>query len=243
MEDQQEAILRDMKETRASMSEKLEALENQVADKVQPVADAVERVSEAAAHIVEDVKDTVHEVTGKVEETVKAVSSAFDLREQFARRPWLALGVAATTGCVLATLLGRRSRSAPETSTDSVSRSKHGKNGSNGWHRSEAKVKPAQNKETDLPEGLFTEELRKLKGLAIGSLMNVLRELAKKGLPDLIGSRIADEIDTLTSRLGAEPIPGSVLGNEPEGERDKQENQHAGAQPDAGFNRLSTLAN
>lgn len=241
MEDQQEAILRDMQDTRASMSEKLEALENQVADKVQPVADAVERVTEAAACIAEDVKETVQEVTNKVEETVTAVSSALDLRAQFARRPWLAVGVAATTGCLLATILGRRQRSAPETSADSSPpRTKHGKHGGNGWHRKETQSMPAPKTDTDSMEGLFTEELRRLKGLALASLMNVIREMAKQGLPGILGSRIADEVDTLTIRLGAEPIEGSVLVDTPGKQEDDRDNQRSENKRDVRFNRLDT---
>jgi len=247
MEDKQQAILKDMEETRSSLSEKLEALESQVAEKVQPVAEAVERVSEAAANIVEDVKETVHEVTDKVEETVKAVSAAFDFREQFARRPWLALGVAATTGCLLGTLVGGRSSSAQVSSTpSSPPRHKHGKGGGNGWHRAESQAKADHGGETETQSGLFTEELQKLKGLAISSLMSVIRELAKRGLPEPIGCRVADEIDGLTSRLGAEPIRGAVLGedsaNQEESEKNPERKQPTtsgtGKKSDAGFNRL-----
>jgi len=247
MEDKQQAILNDMEETRSSLTEKLEALESQVAEKVQPVAEAVERVSEAAANIVEDVKETVHEVSDKVEETVKAVASAFDLREQFARRPWLAFGVAATTGCVLGTLLGGRSSSAQAASTTPAPpRQKHGKGGGNGWHRAESHARTEHEAEVQTQTGLFTEELQKLKGLAISSLMSVVRELAKRGLPEPIGCRVADEIDSLTSRLGGEPIQGAVLGEafagqeeqEQKPERKRSSTPGAGKKSDAGFNRL-----
>jgi len=245
MEDKQQAILKDMEETRSSLTEKLEALESQVADKVQPVAEAVERVSEAAANIVEDVKETVHEVTDKVEETVKAVASAFDLREQFARKPWLAFGVAASTGCILGTLLGGRSSSTQAASAPAP-RQKHGKGGGNGWHRAASHASAEHEAESQTHPGLFTEELQKLKGLAISSLMSVVRELAKRGLPEPIGCRVADEIDGLTSRLGGEPIQGEVLGNafagqeeqEQKPERKRSSTPGTGKKPDVGFNRL-----
>jgi ElaB/YqjD/DUF883 family membrane-anchored ribosome-binding protein len=217
MEDQNKCIMKDMEETRSSLTEKLEALESKVAEKVQPVAAAVERATEAAADLVEEVRDTVHEVKEKVQdtvhgvketvqETVKKVSSAFDLRRHTERHPWLMMGLAATTGCVLGKLIRPRSPTPPP--SPAPVRPRHGKGGGNGWaHRAEAHKPEAPARET-----LFAEELRQLKGLAVGALLGVLRDLAKQNIPGTLGSRLAEELDSLTTRLGVEPIPSPVLG-------------------------------
>jgi len=210
MEDQQESIMKEMEETRSSMTEKLEALETHVADKVKPVADAVERVADAAATIVENVKETVHGVTEKVEETAAAFTSAFDLGKQTENHPWLMFGIAATTGCVLGSLLGSRSRQSEKASQESAP--KHAKEGNGKSHHTRAAA-PKRSRERDEPrqESWITDSLRHLKELALGSLMSAVRDLAKQGIPGAIGEKLADEIEGITRKMGAEPIKGPVL--------------------------------
>jgi len=242
MEDQNESIMKDMEVTRSALTEKLEALESTVLEKTKPVAEAVERVSEAAAGIAEDVKDTVHgvkdtvhEVKETVAETVDTVTSAFNLRQHAERHPWAAFSFAATAGCILGTVLGRAGqRTRRRSISSSAPRPKHGKGGGNGWsHRAE----PAQHTDGAQPaaqESLFADELRRLKGLAIGALMGVVRDLAKRVLPDALSQKVAEEVDGLTSRLGAEPLRGSVLGEE------RQRGQERDGSPAEPFNRMRT---
>jgi len=210
MEDQQESIMKDMEETRSSMTEKLEALETHVADKVKPMADAVERVADAAANIVENVKDTVHDVTEKVEETASAVASAFDLRKQTERHPWLMVGIAATAGCVLGSFLGKRSRRREKISHDAAP--KHAKEGNGKSHhaRPASTKRAAQSDEPKQPSWI-SESLGHLKDLAVGSLMSAVRDLAIQAIPGTIGGKIAEEIESMTRKMGAEPIQGPVL--------------------------------
>ncbi len=204
MENENDAVMKEMEETRSSLTEKLEALESKVAEKIAPVAEAVERVTEAAAEIVEGVKDTVFEVTGKVEDTVNTVSSAFNLREQVDKHPWLTLALAGTAGCMIGNLTGRAGQS-PQVSApiSPPSRLKHGKGTGNG------RAGKSEDARDDKP---FTEEFRRLESLAIAALMGVVRDLAKQVLPESIASRVSEELDDFTSRLGVEPIRGPVLG-------------------------------
>ena len=46
--------------------------------------------------------------------------------------------------------------------------------------------------------------------------MSLLRDLAKRSVPGPIGEKIAEEVESLTTRMGAQPIAGSVLSEEPE---------------------------
>jgi ElaB/YqjD/DUF883 family membrane-anchored ribosome-binding protein len=203
MEDQNQPILNNMEETRTALTEKLEALEEKIVEKVQPIATAVERAAEAAADIVEDVKESVHEVKGRVERTAHSVWTTLNVRRHTERHPWAVVGVAATIGCVLGSL-GRRPRAVSEPGP-AVPRRKQGKTAGNGLaHRSVSDAEPK-------PQGLFAEELNRLKALAIGSALAVVRDLAKQTLPEAIGDRLAEEIDSLTVRLGSQPIAGPVL--------------------------------
>jgi len=217
-----------MEETRSSLTEKLEALETKVTGQVvQPVADAVEKVTDAATDIVENVKDTVQAVTGKVEDVVHtvtekventalAVASAFSLREHTERRPWLVFGIAATTGCVVGSFMGRRAaRPQPSTEAGPFTRPRHHAKGTNGAaHHAETpatkrtpKSKPAQQ------ESWVGDQMRRLKGLGIAALMGFVRDLARHAIPGALGTRIVEEVENMTTRLGAEPIHGDILAN------------------------------
>jgi ElaB/YqjD/DUF883 family membrane-anchored ribosome-binding protein len=213
MEDQ-DLIRKQMVDTRTALSDKLEALEQKVADTVQPVTDAVERTTEAVAQTAENVKESVKAVTEKVEETVKSVASAFDLRRHAERHPWLVLGVAATSGCLIGTILARRSRPQQEAHT----RSKHHAKGSNGasHHPEWSAARRLREKEQPAKQSLFAEEIRTLKGLAISSLLGFVRDLAKRAMPGSIGERIAEEVDSLTTRMGAQPLKSPVIADSEE---------------------------
>lgn len=231
MEDQSESIMKEMKETRSSMTDKLEALEQQVSDTIQPVTNAVERVSEAAASIVENVKETVHDVTEKVEETVESfttkveetvesVSSTFSISRHADRHPWVVFSAAATVGCVIGTFTGgrsRRSSSSKEESSGSRSGQRSGTNGS-----SYSEPAPARSASQEKQDGWFGEQIQHLKGFAVGTLMSILRDLAKRAVPGAIGGKIAEEIESLTTRMGASTIAGSVLPEESESKDDRE---------------------
>jgi len=230
MENQNEQIMKQMEETRTSLTEKLEALETQLAGKVQAGADVVERTTEAAAHIVENVKETVHEVTGKVEETVSrvtekvetsfdSVTDALDIRRQTDRHPWVMVGLATAAGCVLGTMVGRREETAVAAPIAEPIRShgvrpKHVK-GSNGHGQggqpNGASARATGDESSFWQQGWVVDQMNRMKGLALGTLLGVVRDMAKQSIPGTVGERIAEEIDNFTSHLGAQPIQGPVL--------------------------------
>lgn len=228
MEDQSKSIMKDMEQTRSAMSAKLEALEDKVTGTVQPVTEAVERVTEAAAtavervteaatDIVDSVKETVQGVSEKVEETAVSVAKALSLREQAERHPWLVFGAAATTGCIVGTFLGGRTRRRSNRGSMAQDvRPRHGKEGNGKSHPKEAAApRRAAAMEATSHEGAFGETLQHLKGLAIGSLMSLVRDIAKRSIPGAIGEKLAEEVESLTTRLGAQPIAGPVLSETP----------------------------
>ncbi len=229
MEDQSKAILKDMEDTRSSMSAKLEALEDKVTGTVQPMTDAVERVTEAAAsavervteaasNIVDNVKETVHGVAEKVEETATAVTKALSLRRQTQRHPWMVFSIAATTGCVLGSFLGGRTRRKPSRSPASdESRQRQRREGnSKSFSKEAARSSLSSLSVSTSKEGVFGETLQHLKGLAVGSLMGLLRDLAKRSIPGTIGAKIAEEVESLTTRMGVQPIAGPILSEDSE---------------------------
>jgi hypothetical protein len=58
----------------------------------------------------------------------------------------------------------------------------------------------------------FGPELQSLKGLAIGALIGVARDMVTRSLPEQMKTQVADVMNNVTSKLGGEPIRGEVLG-------------------------------
>jgi len=242
MEDKAELIMKEMEDTRTSLTEKLETLEHQISEKVQAGAEVVEQTTATAAHIVESVKETVQGVTDKVEETVnrvtekvgesvQSVASTFDLKLQTERHPWVVVGMATAAGFVLNGFLSRRSQPHAASPQPSHSvRPKHVK-GANGHGSGDARTSsaPVTEKGLNLLRSLteqewFRDQMSRLKGLALGTMLSMVRDMVKESVHGPVGDRIAEEIESFTSHLGAEPIRGRVL-EKHEAEASEQEHQ------------------
>jgi len=213
-EHEQNLIQQQMEETRASLSNKLEALETQVAETVQTATDAVQTATEAVqstkdavAETVETVKDSVGEIRERVGETVRSVASFFDINRQAQERPWVVLGGAVGLGCLAGWYLtsGKNAKKAaarapapPQTFADATA------------------VQPAvQQTAPSAPAAekpsWFSKEVGHLRGLAIGLAMGTLRDLAKQTLPEAFSGRVAEEVDRLTPQFGGEVFQGQIL--------------------------------
>jgi len=227
MDDNPEVIRQQMEETRSHLAEKLEALENQVTDTVQStttaVSDTVEAVKETVENVTETVKDTVEKAKETVAETVTSVGEALDLRIQTEHHPWLVLGGSVALGFTVAQLLGSSKEDGNGSSGDRAWNSRLPAleaTSTRQYSHPPAEAPPAQT-HTASPEeskpSWFSDQIGRLKGLAIGSLMGVVRDLVKRNLPGELGQRLSQEVDSLTSKLGGEPIHGSLFGSENKG--------------------------
>jgi hypothetical protein len=206
-----EVIRRQMEETRSQLVEKLEDLENKVSDTVQTTTNVV-------GETVEAVKDTVENVTATVKETMQTVSQTFDLRLQTERHPWIVFGASVAVGCLAAQLVGARAgrgRQGPdhgETLQDS--RSQDYVTEGKGQMDFPPPPKTQNESASTGTRSWFWEELGRFKGLALGAVMGVIRDLARSSITGTIGERVAKEVDHLTTNLGGEPIQGPVLPTE-----------------------------
>jgi len=211
--DPEEAKLRqEMEDTRMSMTEKLERLETKVANTVEGAANAVTETVESVKGAVEG---TVETVKDSVQGTVAAVKETFDVPLQVNRHPWLMMGGSVALGFAVGHLIGGP---APSTqASPSGPARKPQKGHGNGWSGSKQTetARPAAAK----PEGpsllakltqQFGPEMDKLKGLAIGAMLGLVRDMVNKATPPQVGSQIAQVIDDITSKLGGKPISGPV---------------------------------
>ena len=86
MDSESQVIHQQMEDTRTSLQDKLESLEQHVTDTMHNATDAV--------------TDTVDSVRGAVQDTVDSVKDTFDVRHQVERHPWTMFLGAALVGFV-----------------------------------------------------------------------------------------------------------------------------------------------
>jgi len=221
MADHAEMIHQQMEETRSNLAEKLDALESQVSETVQNTTTAVSDTVAAVKDTVENVTDTVKETVEKAAETVQSVGKVLDLRHQTEQHPWLIFGGSVALGFAAAQLFGgsrEKGGSDSRTRASQPNFSALAANGSagNGHQATESSTasQPRAEPATEGPKGWLWEQLGRLKGLAIGSMMGVVREVAGRNLPGSLGQRVAEEVDRLTTHLGGEPMPDPLGHNE-----------------------------
>jgi len=206
MDNESEVILQQMEETRTSLQDKLETLEQQV---TETVVQATETVQHATATVTETV-DTVKEA---VKETVGTVKESLDLGRQTDQHPWAMLLGAALTGYVAGRLL-HQARASPQphvephpTGATSVSL---------GAFRAGSPVPTRTVWDTVADQ--FKNELGLVKGLAIGTVGGVVRELLTASAPSPLVPQIKEIVDSVTTKLGGHPVEGAILNLPPKSE-------------------------
>jgi len=217
MDNETEVIREQMEETRASLTEKLETLEQQVVTTVQEattaVAETVETVKEAVNETVATVKDTVQEtvatVKGTVEDTVVGVKETFDLQHQIEEHPWGMMAGAVALGYLGGYLL---SPPRPRVVTANIGTqyplpvsqpipprpvaSEPTSSGPNWWTGVSA---------------MFAPEIAKVKGLALGVALGIVRDSITQAAPAQMQAELGNVIDSITAKLGGEPLQAPVL--------------------------------
>jgi len=241
MDNETEVILEQMEGTRSSLAAKVEKLENQVVGTIQEatttVAETVQQVKEAVTDTVEAVKGTVEgtveTVKDTVQGTVESVKETFDLRRQVENHPWLMFGGSFAVGFLTSRFLGGSMR--PDVlagvwhSAAALGRASASPQEPQSWQggtgqaydefagergtQPVSRPEPAPQKPgwlDSLAEALGPE-LGKLKGLAIGTALGVVRDMVTQSAPPEVGTQLAEMVNGVTTRLGGEVIHGPVL--------------------------------
>jgi hypothetical protein len=219
-----------MEETRTALADKLETLEQQVVGTVQ---NATEAVTDIVDTTKETVEQTMHLAKESVHEAVETVKETLDLSRQVERHPWAMWGGSVALGYLLGSLLGKsRSHRASyrgwspayalaEQSRFAVERNGEGRGAVAAEGESATKPSPAA--ATSTPEKQaepsflseisekFGSEISKLKGLAVGTLMGVLRDMISNTTPEPLRKEVANVIDSATLKLGGKPIAGPLI--------------------------------
>lgn len=211
-----EQIRQQIDETRSAITEKLEALEEQVVDTVQNVKDTVQETIETTR---ESVQETVSTIKDTVQETVTTVKETFDVRLQVQRHPWPMLGGALTAGILTGALLGetRHRRTMPMDRLHS-----DGSPMTRSPEREESRDAPPPRRPGLMDR--FHDEIAEVKGLALGMLFGLVRDVIQENLPQ-VAEQVGEVMDRLTTKVGGAPVKGPVL-HRPE-DRPREEGRRA----------------
>jgi hypothetical protein len=226
MDQESEKIRQQMEETRASLSDKLETLEEQVVGTVQQATCAV---TETVENVKEAVQDTVETVKGSVSDTVETVRETFDLGRQVERHPCAMFFGSIAVGFVAGYFLDRSQRRP----RGPLKGNGHGPTGPSplaailardGGKPEGRRYLPSFREENVSPSAApaehswlerisdqFAPEINKLKGLAIGSLVGLVRETVTSSMNQEIATHLREIIDSMTTKLGGHPVPGPIL--------------------------------
>jgi ElaB/YqjD/DUF883 family membrane-anchored ribosome-binding protein len=195
MENETELIRQQMLETRTALSEKLEALQEQVLSTVegttQTVTDTVQTVQEA-------VQDTVSTVSESVQDTVESVKDTFDVNRQVRRHPWLMVGGAIAVGYLGTRLLQAGLHQGPPAP---------GTNG-NGYVTTNGHVSPPQPAKPGLLDAVAGPVLKQIQDLALGALVGVASDMLLEHTPENLRGQVNEMTANVATALGTAPIHG-----------------------------------
>jgi ElaB/YqjD/DUF883 family membrane-anchored ribosome-binding protein len=189
-----EVIRHQMEEKRASLAEKLGALEDEVLQ-------TVHQATAAVSHTVHEVTDVVDTVKEKVEQTVESVKESLDFRGAIQDHPWTAVGVSFAAGFAGGFLLegpsspsGTFSRGAryPQTNGFPAESPQMTGNGAS----------PSSSSLTSTLGSAGAEAFQHIKGMAIGTLMGVLSKMIGDAVPPAMKHDVHGLFEDITNRLG-----------------------------------------
>ncbi|MFO0929934.1 MAG: hypothetical protein U0736_23415 [Gemmataceae bacterium] len=214
MDYEPEMIKQQMSETRSSLSEKLETLEQKVTDTIK---ETTESVNETVENVTSSVGETVDLMKETVGETVDKVKETFNLSGHIERYPWLAIGGAVAAGYALGMLVfpgGKESASSTSSASDTRE----------GWlpssaHAYDAPLAHAYESPPPRESGSMLGRLSslaesaglmpvvdQLKGFAIGAAATYAEKLIADALPDQFKDSVSELMTSVTHQLGGKVL-------------------------------------
>jgi ElaB/YqjD/DUF883 family membrane-anchored ribosome-binding protein len=227
-----EVIRHQMEEKRASLADKLDALETEVRATVHEataeVSHIVQEVKSTVDSVTEGVQDTVESVkvslTEGVQETVETVKQSLNVNDHVRRHPWLAVGSALAAGFAGGYLLGPSKQSPSRDSWSSRPTAgpspepawspppARSTEPSSSWSESAKKaVDSTSSAAFAAIEEAGAEALTKVRELAVGTLMGVLGHVIGNALPAPLKDEASKLMKDLTTKLGGKVIDVSSM--------------------------------
>jgi hypothetical protein len=214
MPPEKEVIKQQMGQTRSALTEKLETLESQVFGTVH---DTTSTVTNTVRDVGDTVRDTLHDARATFNEVLASVRDALDVTRQIHRHPWLMMG-----GSVFAGYVGGRVLEAVEEGRFPPRMSLPASSEQYFASEDEAERQPYVSSPASARSGssflgalaeTFGPEIAKLKGMAVGMAVGLMRDKLGEAVPPQFQKNVTDLMDRFTVKLGGEPTaPGAMLG-------------------------------
>src|SRR5260370_3471798 len=165
------------------------------------------------------VEDTIDSVKSTVSETVDTVKRTFDLEYQIGQHPFIAAGLALLGGAAVGAMVkgARHQRwQAPGGAhmfdcgrpVPRLRQPDGGATQASNW------APTGSSPESSAEEGgllnRFGDEVDKMKGLAIGAAMGIVRDLAKHYIPKTLAAHVDEVLESATRKLGGQPLEGRI---------------------------------
>lgn len=210
MDQKPEVIRERIDATRATLTDKVRTLEQEVRGTVcdvrNGVTDTVDGVRDTVAGVGNAVRSTVDHMRDALQEAGCSLREGLNLQQQVQAHPWVMVGGSVAAGYFLGSLL-------PEAGT------KHAESSMAGEPAHFAGPSPLPARQTAKPRsgflsGLraqFAPEIQKVRGLAIGTAIGLLRDLLKPEIPRQLASDLDQLVDSVTIKLGGKPVAGPIL--------------------------------
>jgi ElaB/YqjD/DUF883 family membrane-anchored ribosome-binding protein len=188
-----EVIRHQMEEKRASLAEKLGVLEDEVLQ-------TVHQATAAVSHTVHEVTEVVDNVKEKVEQTVDAVKDSLDFREAIRQHPWTSVGVSFAAGFAGAYLL-----ETPEPRREPHRGARYPQ--TNGFPPESLRTTGnGASESTSAPTSSLgvagAEVFQTIKGMALGTLMGVLKAVVADAVPASMKPDVNKLFEDVNTRLG-----------------------------------------
>jgi len=230
--DKLEILEHQVSDTVTGAAETVEKVRSTVQDTVKEATQTVEKVrhavqetvsgaAESVASMKHAVEDTVKSVKDSVRETAETVGDALDVRKQVEEHPWAMVAGATAVGFGIGVLINRvdvpaaASSAASSVAHSAKSLASHW--GDSAGDHSPQWTGPQHEQFISRPQSASQEEspwmpaVNKLKGLAIGAMFGVLRDVLSKSMLDVVRGQVGEVIDDFTKSLGGKPITGKIL--------------------------------
>ncbi len=180
MSSEKELIAERMRQTRAALTDKLDALENRVRD----TADTIDRT---VRDVGTTVSGTAEDVRALLRERLSTALDALDLTRQVERHPWLMLGGAAAVGYVAEAIFYHPQGQSPK----------------NGEYPPNDAAPSFRKAFVDA----LAPGVEKLKEAYLGLVLAAARDAMGDSVPEVMRASVTAFMDRFTVNLGLEPHP------------------------------------
>jgi ElaB/YqjD/DUF883 family membrane-anchored ribosome-binding protein len=199
-----EAVLEQAEQSSDEMREDIDCTRSDLADKLESLEDRV-------MGTVQSAQETVEDSIQIAKDTVAAVKRTFDIKHHVEQHPWAMVGGGVLAGLALGALFERvwrpsRQRPDPPAGEEAAFSRPAPPAEQRGRSAAAAPLPHYQSPPPSRPGlfDLFHDEIAKAKGMAIGYVLGLARDVIKDAVPHW-APQIDAVMNSVTAKLGGEP--------------------------------------